>query len=38
MSTAKVPFKLPPHVPKPEAIAERILAAYHERHKGTLDL
>jgi 3-oxoacyl-[acyl-carrier protein] reductase len=34
----KVPFKLPPHAPKPETIAERILAAYHERHKGTLDL
>ena len=34
----KVPFKLPPHAPQPEVVAERILAAYHERHKGTLDL
>jgi NAD(P)-dependent dehydrogenase (short-subunit alcohol dehydrogenase family) len=34
----KVPFKLPPHAPKPEVIAERILEAYQERHKGLLDL
>ena len=34
----KVPFKLPPHAPKPEAVAKRILTAYEEGHKGTLDL
>jgi 3-oxoacyl-[acyl-carrier protein] reductase len=34
----KVPFQLPPRAPKPETIAEHIVAAYHERHKGTLDL
>jgi NAD(P)-dependent dehydrogenase (short-subunit alcohol dehydrogenase family) len=34
----KVPFKLPPHAPPPAQVAERILAAYHERHKGPLDL
>jgi hypothetical protein len=34
----KVPFKLPPHAPPPEHVAERILTAYQERHKGPLDL
>ena len=34
----KVPFKLTPHAPPPESVAERILAAYDERHKGPLDL
>jgi NAD(P)-dependent dehydrogenase (short-subunit alcohol dehydrogenase family) len=34
----KVPFKLPPHAPQPEVIADRILDAYQERHKGQLDL
>ena len=34
----KVPFDLPPHAPKPETIAERVIAAYQERHKGMLDL
>ncbi|MCS6844124.1 MAG: SDR family NAD(P)-dependent oxidoreductase [Caldilineales bacterium] len=34
----KVPFKLPPGAMSPDALAERILAAYAEGHKGTLDL
>ena len=34
----KVPFKLPPHAPGPETVAERIVAAYQERHKVALDL
>jgi len=34
----KVPFKLPGHALKPEAVAERIVAAYEEGHKGMLDL
>jgi NAD(P)-dependent dehydrogenase (short-subunit alcohol dehydrogenase family) len=34
----KVPFKLPRHALKPEAVAERIVAAYEEGHKGMLDL
>jgi NAD(P)-dependent dehydrogenase (short-subunit alcohol dehydrogenase family) len=34
----KVPFKLPPHAPGPETVADRIVAAYQERHKGALDL
>jgi len=34
----KVPFKLPPEAMKPEAVAERILAAYDEGHRGVLDL
>jgi NAD(P)-dependent dehydrogenase (short-subunit alcohol dehydrogenase family) len=34
----KVPFKLPPHAPPPERVAEAILSAYDERHKGQLDL
>ena len=35
---SKVPFKLPPHAPPPETVADRILDAYAERHKGSLDL
>jgi NAD(P)-dependent dehydrogenase (short-subunit alcohol dehydrogenase family) len=35
---AKVPFKLPPHAPPPAKVAEAILIAYGERHKGPLDL
>ncbi|MCX7851967.1 MAG: SDR family NAD(P)-dependent oxidoreductase [Caldilineales bacterium] len=34
----KVPFRLPPGALAPEAVAERILAAYAEGHRGTLDL
>ena len=34
----KVPFKLPASALSPEQVAERILAAYVEGHKGTLDL
>ena len=34
----KVPFKLPPKAMKPEAVVEHILAAYHEGHRGVLDL
>ena len=34
----KVPFNLPRHALKPEAVAERIVAAYEEGHKGMLDL
>lgn len=34
----KVPFKLPPHAPPPERVAEAIWTAYRERHKGPLDL
>jgi NAD(P)-dependent dehydrogenase (short-subunit alcohol dehydrogenase family) len=34
----KVPFKLPPHAPPPQSVAEAILDAYEERHKGPLDL
>lgn len=34
----KVPFKLPPKAVKPETVAERILAAYDEGHRGVLDL
>jgi NAD(P)-dependent dehydrogenase (short-subunit alcohol dehydrogenase family) len=34
----KVPFKLPPHAHASEAIAERIVTAYHDRHKGALDI
>jgi NAD(P)-dependent dehydrogenase (short-subunit alcohol dehydrogenase family) len=34
----KVPFNLPPHPLQPDDVAQRILAAYHERHKGPLDL
>jgi NAD(P)-dependent dehydrogenase (short-subunit alcohol dehydrogenase family) len=35
---SKVPFKLPPGAMAAEAVAERILAAYAEGHRGTLDL
>jgi len=35
---SKVPFRLPPGAMAPEAVAERILAAYAEGHRGTLDL
>jgi NAD(P)-dependent dehydrogenase (short-subunit alcohol dehydrogenase family) len=34
----KVPFKLPPHAPPPAKVAEAILTAQQERHKGSLDL
>jgi 3-oxoacyl-[acyl-carrier protein] reductase len=34
----KVPMKLPNNAPPPEKVAGRILEAYHEGHKGTLDL
>ena len=34
----KVPFKLPPRASRPGAIAQHIIAAYHKRHKGALDL
>jgi NAD(P)-dependent dehydrogenase (short-subunit alcohol dehydrogenase family) len=34
----KVPFKLPPRALSPEAVADRILAAYSEGHRGVLDL
>ncbi len=35
---SKVPFRLPPGAMSAEAVAERILAAYAEGHKGILDL
>jgi 3-oxoacyl-[acyl-carrier protein] reductase len=34
----KVPFKLPPGALNPDEVAERILAAYGEGHRGVLDL
>jgi 3-oxoacyl-[acyl-carrier protein] reductase len=34
----KVPLRLPSYAMSPEAVAERILDAYREGHKGTLDL
>ena len=34
----KVPFKLPPGAMSPDEAAERILAAYHDGHRGVLDL
>jgi NAD(P)-dependent dehydrogenase (short-subunit alcohol dehydrogenase family) len=34
----KVPFSLPPHALQPRDVAERILAAYREKHKGPLDI
>ncbi len=34
----KVPFKLPRHALEPDAVAERIVEAYHEEHTGTLNL
>jgi NAD(P)-dependent dehydrogenase (short-subunit alcohol dehydrogenase family) len=34
----KVPFRMPAGAMPPEALAERILAAYAEGHKGMLDL
>jgi hypothetical protein len=34
----KVPFRLPEHAPPPGKVADRILEAYRERHKGTPDL
>jgi len=34
----KVPFKLPAEAMSPEEAAERILAAYHDGHRGVLDL
>ena len=34
----KVPFKLPKHAMSPEEAAKWILAAYHEGHRGVLDL
>jgi NAD(P)-dependent dehydrogenase (short-subunit alcohol dehydrogenase family) len=33
-----VPFKKPAHAMAPEALADRIFEAYHEGHKGLLDL
>ncbi len=35
---SKVPFRLPPGAMAPEDVAARILAAYAEGHRGTLDL
>ena len=34
----KVPFKLPPGAMSPDDAAAQILAAYHEGHRGVLDL
>ena len=34
----KVPFKLPAGAMSPAEVAERILAAYHDGHRGVLDL
>jgi NAD(P)-dependent dehydrogenase (short-subunit alcohol dehydrogenase family) len=34
----KVPFKLPPGALSPEEAAEQMLAAYHDKHRGSLDL
>jgi NADP-dependent 3-hydroxy acid dehydrogenase YdfG len=34
----KVPFRLPGNAMTPEALAERILTAYGEGHKGTLEI
>jgi NAD(P)-dependent dehydrogenase (short-subunit alcohol dehydrogenase family) len=34
----KVPFKLPPGALSPDETAARILAAYHDGHRGVLDL
>ncbi|MDW8105951.1 MAG: SDR family NAD(P)-dependent oxidoreductase [Armatimonadota bacterium] len=34
----RVPFRMPPKVLQPEDVALRILEAYYNEHKGTLDL
>jgi NAD(P)-dependent dehydrogenase (short-subunit alcohol dehydrogenase family) len=34
----KVPFKLPAGAMSPDEVAERILSAYHDGHRGKLDL
>jgi NAD(P)-dependent dehydrogenase (short-subunit alcohol dehydrogenase family) len=34
----KVPFKLPPGAMSPDEVAARILAAYHDGHRGVMDL
>ena len=34
----KVPFKLPPRSLSPITAARRIIKAYHEGHKGLLDI
>jgi NAD(P)-dependent dehydrogenase (short-subunit alcohol dehydrogenase family) len=34
----KVPFRLPPKALGPDEVAARILAAYHDGHRGVLDI
>jgi short-subunit dehydrogenase len=34
----KVPFRMPGNAMTPEVLAGRILSAYQEGHKGTLDI